>query len=162
MKKSLKDRVKELPTLDEVIEKDLANPKFAEEYQEANLRIAIARATKTAREGAGLTQEQLADGVGVHQAQIGRLESFKNKSLPGIDLLAKISAVTKKTVEVVIPGIHLKIAAKGLESLLKSPPKSKVGSGMVILAKKGTSSRKRGTTSRNGRSTPHDSKPGSR
>jgi hypothetical protein len=43
MKKSLQNRIKELPTLDEMITKDLNNPKFAAEYEKASLRIAIAR-----------------------------------------------------------------------------------------------------------------------
>src|SRR5581483_10704298 len=93
MKKSLKDRIKELPTLDEVIEKDLTDPKFAAEYERASLRVAIARATKAAREESGLTQKEVADQLGVKQAQIGRLESTKDKSIPGIDFLASIATV---------------------------------------------------------------------
>ena len=112
MKKSLKDRIKELPTLDEMIEKDLADPEFAAEYQRASLRTAIARASKTAREKAGLTQDQLAHQLGVKQAQVGRLESLKNKSLPGIDLLANIAFVTGKDITIDHPRVHFKISAK--------------------------------------------------
>lgn len=120
MKKSLKDRIKALPTLDEMIEKDLTDPQFAAEYQRASLRTAIARASKTAREKAGLTQDQLAQRLGVKQAAVGRIESLKAKSLPGIDLLANIAFVTGADITIDHPRVHFKIGAKKKPAARKS------------------------------------------
>ena len=114
MKKSLKDRIKELTTLDEIIEKDLTDPKFAAEYERASLRVAIARATKAAREESGLTQKEVADQLGVKQAQIGRLESTKDKSIPGIDFLASIATVIRKVIIIDHPTIRFMISPKNV------------------------------------------------
>jgi DNA-binding XRE family transcriptional regulator len=111
MRKPLKARVKELPSLDETIRKDLKNPKFAEAYRRAQLRVAIARAIKTAREKAGFTQGELAVALGLTQPMIGRLESLKDRSLPSLELLARISVVTKRRLVVDQPGIHFELVA---------------------------------------------------
>jgi hypothetical protein len=47
MRKSLKERIKGLPTLDMMIGKDLKNPGFAKAYRRAQMRVSIVRATET-------------------------------------------------------------------------------------------------------------------
>lgn len=112
MEKYLKDRIKDLPTIDDMLEENLKDPEFAREYEKATLRIALARAARLAREKSGLTQAQLADQLGIKQAQIGRLEGSNDKSLPGIDFLLNIAAATGKEIRVDSHGFNLRIAKK--------------------------------------------------
>lgn len=112
MKKSLKEKVAELPTHAEMLKADLKDPEFAAAYRRARLRVAVARAVKAARERAKMTQAALALAVGVPQPQIGRLESLKSKTLPTLDLLVRISQATGKTIAVDDEALHLELAAK--------------------------------------------------
>lgn len=112
MKKSLREKIKNLPTIDEMIQADLKNPEFADEYRRARLKIAVVRAIKTAREKAKMSQTELARAVGVKQSMIGRLESMKGISLPNLDLLTRIARATHKKLVIEDKSIHLELAAK--------------------------------------------------
>ncbi len=79
--------------------------------ERARLRVAIARAIKTARERAGLTQAELAQELNLPQSVIGRLESLKDKRLPSVDLLARIVGVTQKPLAVGYGTVRIKVLA---------------------------------------------------
>ncbi len=111
-KQTRKDRIKELPSLDEIVRGHKRDPKFKAILDRARLRVAVARAIKTAREKARLTQAELAEALGISQPMIGRLESLKDKRVPSLELLAKISAVTKKKLVLDQPSIHMELVAK--------------------------------------------------
>ncbi len=111
MKTKKKRSVKDLPSIRPFIRGQEKDPEMKVLMDRAGLRIEIARAIKTAREKAGLTQAELAKELGKTQAQIGRLESLKDKRLPSLELLAEIAAVTKKRLVVDQPGIHFELVA---------------------------------------------------
>lgn len=111
-KRTLKDRIKELPSLEEIVAGHERDPEFKVILDRVRLRIAVARAIKTAREKAKLTQAELAEALGISQPMIGRLESLKDKRVPSLELLAKISAVTKKKLVLDQPSIHMELVAK--------------------------------------------------
>lgn len=111
-KRTLKDRIKELPSLEEIVAGHEQDPEFKVILDRVRLRIAVARAIKTAREKADLTQAELAEALGISQPMIGRLESLKDKRVPSLELLAKISAVTKKKLVLDQPFIHMELVAK--------------------------------------------------
>lgn len=111
MKKITKRNVKDLPSIGPFIRKQEKDPGMKVLMDRAALRIEIARAIKTARERAGLTQAELAKELGKTQAQIGRLESLRDKRLPSLELLAEIAAVTKRRLVVDQPGIHFELVA---------------------------------------------------
>jgi ribosome-binding protein aMBF1 (putative translation factor) len=111
MKKNLREKIKGLPSLDDIVSEHCKDPKFKAEFERMKLRLAVARAIKTAREKAGLSQAELASALGLTQPMIGRLESLKDRSLPSLDLLAKISAATQRRLVVDEPGIHFELVA---------------------------------------------------
>ncbi len=109
---ALQARIQSLRSIEEVIKEHEKDHEFKPLLDQARLRVAIARQIKLARERAGLTQAELARALGVTQPMIGRLESLKDKRLPSIELLAKISAITKKRLVVDQPKLHLELVAK--------------------------------------------------
>ena len=111
-KKTLKERIKELPSINEIIREHEREPKFKGLLDRARLRVAVARAIKTAREKAGLTQAELAEALGISQPMIGRLESLQDKRVPSLELLAKISAATKSKLVLDQPSMHMELVAK--------------------------------------------------
>ena len=111
MKKITKRNVKDLPSIGPFIREQEKDPEMKVLMDRAGLRIEIARAIKTARERAGLTQAELAKELGKTQAQIGRLESLRDKRLPSLELLAAIAAVTKRRLVIDQPGIHFELVA---------------------------------------------------
>ena len=105
--------IEKFPTIDQIIkEKEEKDSEFESEMNRARLRVAIARAIKIAREKAGLTQIELADALGIKQSQIARLESLKDKRLPSIDLLVKITNVTHRKIVVDQPLYRIELVAK--------------------------------------------------
>ena len=111
MKTKKKRRVKDLPFINPFIRQQEKDPEVKALMDRAGLRIEIARAIKTARERASLTQAELTRELGKTQAQIGRLESLRDKRLPSLELLAEIAAVTKRRLIVDQPGIHFEVVA---------------------------------------------------
>ncbi len=111
-KRTVKERVKKLPSLDEIVREHEREPGFKTLLDRALLRVAVARAIKTVRERAGLSQAELAEALGVSQPMIGRLESLKDQRVPSLELLAKISAVTKRKLVLDQPSLHLELVAK--------------------------------------------------
>lgn len=111
-RKMAQHRIHELRSIEEIIKEHEKDREFKTLLDQARLRVAIARQIKLARERAGLTQSELAKALGVTQPMIGRLESLKDKRLPSIELLARISAITKKRLVVDQPKLHLELVAR--------------------------------------------------
>ncbi len=88
------------------------NPTYRGALDRARLRVAIARAIKTAREHASLTQTELADALDLPQSVVGRLESLKDKRLPSVDLLARIVGVTRKPLAIAYGSVRVKVFAR--------------------------------------------------
>ena len=111
--KKIGREIDKFPTIDQIIkEKEEKDSEFESEMNRARLRVAIAMAIKIAREKAGLTQKELADALGMKQSQIARLESLKDKRLPSIDLLVKITNVTHRKIVVDQPLYRIELVAK--------------------------------------------------
>lgn len=111
-KKTVKDRIKELPSINEIIREHEREPGFKMVLDRARLRVAVARGIKAARGKAGLTQAELAEALGISQPMIGRLGSLQDKRVPSLELLAKISAVTKRKLVLDQSSIHMELVAK--------------------------------------------------
>lgn len=74
------------------------DPGFAEAVASQVDRLELARKVRCLREGAGLTQAQLAARVGTKQPGITRVE--RGRSVPRLELLHKIAAATGHNLEV--------------------------------------------------------------
>jgi ribosome-binding protein aMBF1 (putative translation factor) len=68
------------------------DPEFVREYDALEEEFALASAVIGARAHAGLTQEELAERMGISQSAIARLES--GRSRPSTTTLAKLAAAT--------------------------------------------------------------------
>ena len=97
--------------LSDYLKKNECDPAYRAAFDSARLRVAIARAIKTARERAGLTQAELAAALDLPQSVIGRLESLKDKRLPSVDLLVRIVGVTQKPLAVEYGAVRIKVLA---------------------------------------------------
>lgn len=58
----------------EIVEEEMKNPAYARAYREAAERFNMALLVAKMRQGAGLTQRELARGIGTTQSVIARLE----------------------------------------------------------------------------------------
>jgi DNA-binding XRE family transcriptional regulator len=83
--------------IDDLLKKEMQNPEFAKEYNNAKEKSASALALYYAREQVGLTQADLADRAGVPQATIARIERGDNVTF---DKLAELAHAMGKTVKV--------------------------------------------------------------
>ena len=112
-KRSIKEKINRLPTATDWIRKEEKKDKsFKVTMDRLRLRIAIVKAIKAARQQANISQAALAQALGVSQAQIGRLESLKDKRLPEIDILYKVSKATRKKIKVHQDDFDLELVAK--------------------------------------------------
>ena len=113
MKKAIRDRIKDLPSIEDIIKKkEESDPEFKVGLDRARLRVAVARQIKIARDAAGMTQAELAEALELPQSVIGRLESLKDKRLPSLDLLTRIARVTRKRLVLDYGSAHLELVAK--------------------------------------------------
>lgn len=87
------------------------DPAYRAAVERTRLRVAIARAIKTARERAGMTQAELAAKLELPQSVIGRLESLNDKRLASVDLLARIVRATKQSLDVDYGPVRVKVLA---------------------------------------------------
>lgn len=93
-----------MKTLNEFINEQLEDPKLKEEYDRIQPEIDVIRALVDARISQNLTQQQLAEKTGIHQADISKLENgTRNPSLnllkrlaEGMDMVLKIEFIPKK------------------------------------------------------------------
>ena len=93
----LSDKIEKLPEIDEIIKQKKKDTVFARSFERETIRIQIAREVRRIREKAKMTQSDLATAINVKQPVIGRLESMKDQRIPGVDMLARISAATNTT-----------------------------------------------------------------
>ena len=108
---SIQERIKSFTPLGRLIKEEEKDEKFRLVLDRARLRVSIARAIKTAREKANLTQEELAEAINTSQSVIGRLESLKDKRLPSLEILVKISFVTKRKIVAEQDRVHFELVA---------------------------------------------------
>jgi len=69
---------------------------YRETYENRRLIAEVAMAVKGMREGAGLTQQQLANAIGSSQPTIARLERGLDQRVPRWDLLRRIAWALNK------------------------------------------------------------------
>ena len=82
----------------------MQDPEFAKEYEEIQPEMNVIRTLVEARTAQNLTQKQLAEKTGIHQADISKLENgTRNPSLrllqrlaDGLDMTLKIEFVPKR------------------------------------------------------------------
>jgi len=77
-------------TVNEELKNRMKNPKFAELFKLEQIKYEISELVKTTRKKARLTQKQLADITGIHQAAIARIESRSSKLIPSIEVMRKL------------------------------------------------------------------------
>ena len=78
-------------TLKAVIEKNLKDPKFAQEYEKQLLINEISKLIVRLRQTTHLTQKELAYKAGTTQPVSARLESGNDSRVPSLELLARIA-----------------------------------------------------------------------
>lgn len=86
------------------LKEQMQNPEFKKEYDNLQPEFDIIRAIVDARTSQNLTQKQLAEKTGIHQADISKLENgTRNPSInllkrlaEGMDMMLKIEFVPKQ------------------------------------------------------------------
>ena len=84
----------------------LQNEKFAKEYEAIQPELDVIRALVDARTSQNLTQKELAERTGIHQADISKLENgTRNPSInllkrlaEGMDMVLKIEFIPKQKI----------------------------------------------------------------
>ncbi|WP_054665467.1 helix-turn-helix domain-containing protein [Lacticaseibacillus camelliae] len=74
--------------ISDMIDENLKNPEFKEEYEKQMALLESAAAIMQAREAAGVTQRELAQRSGVPQATIARIERGANTSVATMTKIA--------------------------------------------------------------------------
>ena len=95
-----------MKTLKEFKREQLENPKFRKEYESIQPEMDVIRALIDARTAKQLTQKQLAEKTGIHQADISKIENgTRNPSInllkrlaDGMDMVLKIEFVPKQKI----------------------------------------------------------------
>jgi len=95
-----------MKTLKEFKKEQLKNPEFRKEYESIQPEMDVIRALIDARTSKQLTQKQLAEKTGIHQADISKLENgTRNPSInllkrlaDGMDMVLKIEFVPKQKI----------------------------------------------------------------
>lgn len=78
-----------MKTLDDFLEEQLKEPEFRKEYEAMQPEFDIIRAMVDARISQNLTQKELAERTGIHQADISKLENGTRN--PSINLLKRLA-----------------------------------------------------------------------
>ena len=95
-----------MKNLQTYISEQMDNPEFAREYEAIQPEMGVIRAIVDARISRNLTQKELAERVGMNQADISKLENgTRNPSLnllkrlaEGMDMVLKIEFIPKQKV----------------------------------------------------------------
>lgn len=95
-----------MKNLQTFIEEQMENPEFVREYEAIQPELDVIRAIVDARNSQNLTQKELADRVGMNQADISKLEKgMRNPSIKllkrlaeGMNMVLKIEFVPKQKV----------------------------------------------------------------
>lgn len=96
-----------MKTLKEFKREQLENPEFRKEYESIQPEMDVIRALIDARTAKQLTQKQLAEKTGIHQADISKIENgTRNPSInllkrlaDGMDMVLKIEFVREQKIE---------------------------------------------------------------
>lgn len=78
-----------MKNFNDYLQENLQDPEFKKEYEALNANYEIVRQIIKARNELNLTQQQLAEKIGVRQSNISRLESGNNN--PSVELLKKVA-----------------------------------------------------------------------
>ena len=78
-----------MKTLDDYLAEQLKDPEFRKEYEAMQPEFDIIRAMVDARISQNLTQKELAERTGIHQADISKLENGTRN--PSINLLKRLA-----------------------------------------------------------------------
>lgn len=95
----------ELPTAEEIHERDMLDPDYAREYERTKLANDVAIAVLHYRTERGLSQSALARMLGMRQPHIARLEAADHE--PSLATLARLSRVTGLDLSIDIRPDHL-------------------------------------------------------
>lgn len=95
-----------MKNLSTYIDEQMQNPEFEKEYEAIQPEMDVIRALVDARTSRNLTQKQLAERTGIHQADISKLENgTRNPSInllkrlaEGMDMVLKIEFIPKQRV----------------------------------------------------------------
>ncbi len=87
-----------MTTFRDYLDENLNDPAFRAEWEEQAPERAVMREIAFEREGAGLTQKELAERVGMRQGNLSRLENGNGN--PSINTLAKIARGLGKRLEI--------------------------------------------------------------
>lgn len=89
-------------TLTDVIEEECQNAEFKQHFQRELLINEIAKLVLQLRQGATLTQQELAHKARTTQPVIARLEKGSDSRVPSLELLARIAAAANAKLKLVI------------------------------------------------------------
>ena len=78
-----------MKTLQQVKAEQMQDPVFAEEYERIQPEMDVIRAIVEARTSQNLTQKELAERTGIHQADISKLENGTRN--PSVNLLKRLA-----------------------------------------------------------------------
>lgn len=78
-----------MKTLNEFMEEQLKNSEFKEEYEKIQPEMDVIRALVDARISQNLTQKELSERTGIHQADISKLENGTRN--PSLNLLKRLA-----------------------------------------------------------------------
>lgn len=78
-----------MKTLQQLKEEQMQDPVFAEEYERIQPEMDVIRAIVEARTSQNLTQKELAERTGIHQADISKLENGTRN--PSVNLLKRLA-----------------------------------------------------------------------
>lgn len=95
-----------MKTLKQLKDEQMQNPEFAKEYENIQPELDVIRAIIDARTSRNITQKELAERTGIHQADISKLENgTRNPSVnllkrlaEGMDMVLKIEFVPKENI----------------------------------------------------------------
>ena len=99
----MKRKVKPYAPIEGSITELLNDPEVRMLYEERKAKERLAVTIKQLREGAHLTQSQLALKAGTTQAVIARIESAKDTRTTSMPLLAHIASACGRGLEIVFP-----------------------------------------------------------
>ncbi|MBQ8596922.1 MAG: helix-turn-helix transcriptional regulator [Lachnospiraceae bacterium] len=93
-----------MKTLNEFLNEQLQDDEFREEYEKLQPELEVIRALVEARISQNMTQKELSERTGIHQADISKIENgSRNPSLKllqkladGLDMILKIEFIPKK------------------------------------------------------------------
>ena len=87
-----------MQTLNTYLQEQLQNPEFAKEYEAIQPEMDIIKVIVEARTSQHLTQKELAERAGIHQADISKLENGTRN--PSTNLLKRLADVMGMTLKI--------------------------------------------------------------